>query len=434
MYDLAIINGDVYFDGKFHKTNVFVRDGKISRISPILLHAEEIYDAKDMYVMPGIIDPHVHFKLDLGDTSSRDDFYSGSKCAAFGGVTTFIDFLRPVSTAQELKKSYQERKKEASKSVIDYAFHACVANPVNEVDKIVDTMNDLNIKTVKLFTTYSESNRRTFKNEIKQLLKRSITDRIMVLAHLENDELIDHNPLYTYHDLPKSRPTISETYEALEIAKILKKTGGKLYMVHLSSGTTLKRLKQEAKDILHKNLFIESCPHYFTFSNQKLKARDGYLYTMAPPLRSELEVKELHALFDDVDTIGTDHCSFYRKDKRETYLSEIPLGIGSAEHSFNIMFKWFGIKAIDKMTLNVAKLHGLYPRKGVIQEGSDADVFIYQLKKHKIFKDHSNSDYNPYQDIEVKGEVISTISRGKFVVRNQVFITNKGRLLNEVKS
>ncbi len=433
MYDLAITNGRVYIDGRFRNTNVYIKNGKIAHLSPLVLGSVEVYDADRNLVLPGIIDPHTHFELDLGNISSVDNFLYGTKAAAFGGVTTIIDFIDPVSNAKELEKALKKRINLASKSVLDYKFHACLKNPKGNIKEIVDKMKDYGLHTVKIFTTYSDSNRRTYDDEIIELLKYSKKEKFLVLAHIENDEMIKTSSFMRYHELPDSRPSESETKEALKIAGFVKMTGGRLYMVHLSSGETLKALKQKYPDILNKKFFIESCPHYFVFSKDKLKEENGYLYTMAPPLRSKEEVKLLGQLIRDVYAIGTDHCTFNKKDKNQKYLADVPLGIGGIEFSFPIMFSVFGDLIIDKMTKNVALANKLYPRKGVISEGSDADIFVYKLNKTRLFDNHAKCDYTPYKGMPVNGEVIVTISNGKFIVKNGTFSNRKGTYLGGIK-
>lgn len=430
MYDLAIMDGLVYIGGKFIKTNVYTSEGLIAKISKEHFDANEYYIAENKLVIPGLIDPHVHFNLDLGFIKSADDFYSGSITAAHGGVTTFIDFLEPVSNKKDLTKAFNKRLIEAKDSVIDYKFHATVKNPKGKLDEITDEMKNLGISSVKLFTTYSNSNRRTYDAEIKRLLELSKEKDFLILAHIENDDLIDLNPSFKYSDLLKSRSTESETSEAIKLAQFTKDIGGRLYMVHLSSGLTLKKLKAEYNDILNKNFFIESCPHYFTLTADLFKRDDGYLYTLAPPLRTKGEMEILNNNIDSVYTIGTDHCPFYKLEKTHELLQDLPLGIGSIEHSFNIMYGLFQDKIIDKMTKNVAMVHNLYPQKGVIQVGSDADMFIYDASvPSTITENHSKCDYSVYTGRKTLGKVESTISRGKFVYRNSKIIPNQGQYI-----
>jgi len=161
------------------------------------------------------------------------------------------------------------------------------------------------------------------------------------------------------------------------------------------------------------------------------KQSDGYLYTLAPPLRSKEEVELLKGNVDSVYTIGTDHCPFLKTEKTHDLLKDLPLGIGSIEHSFNVMYSLFQEKIIDKMTKNVAKVHNLYPKKGVIRVGSDADMFIYNLNTPgKITENHSRCDYSVYEGKEVLGKVETTISRGKFIVKDGKFLGGKGKFLN----
>jgi len=429
MYDLCIKNGQVYQNNTYTKTNIYVKDGVIRLFSEEKLDADVVYDAKSHLVLPGLIDPHVHFDLDLGFIRSRDNFYSGSKIAALGGVTTIIDFLNPINQASDLVNALQSRLLEAENCQIDYKFHVTVKNPQGQVKEIVQKMKELELNSVKLFTTYSDSLRRTYDNEIKELLLETKKEDILVLAHIENDALIQLDDTMTYRDLLESRPTVSETSEALKLAKLVKDTSSKLYMVHLSSGKTLQALKNEFPDVLNTQFMIESCPHYFIFNKDVWDKKDGYLYTMAPPLRTAKEQQLLRDMIDDVYTIGTDHCSFNSLDKQNKSLSKMPLGVGGIEHSFDMMYQLFEEKIIPKMTEHVAKVHHLYPKKGVLQVGSDADIMIYELNDGFVDEHHGASDYSIYTGKPTKGRVISTISRGQFVVKDRVFLGHHGQYI-----
>jgi len=432
MYDLAIINGRAYINGGFIMSNIYVLNGKIAEISKEVLHAKLTYDAKDRLVLPGLIDPHVHFELG-GKVTSVDDFYTGSVCAAYGGITTFIDFLDPVSQGKEVKTAYNNRRNLASKSVVDYSFHMTVKNPLI-VKEIVQKLKFYNLKSVKLFTTYSESGRRTYDSEIKELLEYSSLGDFVVLAHIEKDELIDLNDNYQVSDLPISRPSEAETEEALHLAKLVKETMGKLYMVHLSSGYTLEQLVESYEELINNSFFVESCPHYFSLTDSKYKEENGYLFTMAPPLRSEEEKNILSKDFKYIYSIGTDHCAYKSMDKSHSYLHQIPMGIGGIEHSFDIMFHLYGEECIDRMTINPAVLFGLYPEKGQLRIGSDADIMIYDNTKPQIIKKgHSNSDYSVYDGMSVDGRVESTILRGNFVVEKGQFVGGSGRFVLDQK-
>lgn len=419
MFEKAIINGWVWINQSFIETNVYINGEHIQSISKERYPAKETIDANKALVIPGLIDPHVHFHLDLGHIHSRDDFLYGSKQAAFGGMSAYVDFLDPVDNPQDLVRAYEKRKAEVKASYVDYFFHATIKNPQCDLEKFVQTMLSLNIRSLKLFTTYSDSNRRTYDEDIIELLKLSEKYGFLLLAHIENDDLIHLDKNYTYKDLLKSRPSISEEKEALKLASYVKKYGGYLYMVHLSSGRTLEKLLHDYSDIVNQKFFIESCPHYFTFTNDSLDKEDGYLYTLAPPLRSRDERKRLRRHFKDIYSIGTDHCAFNMADKQGKPLVEIPLGIGGIEYSFDVMYALFGQDVIQKMTTNIVRLYEKLSQYGQIKEGNLANIFIYQLKDMLIEDHHGHTDYSLYHKMNKNGELVHAFLRGHTIIKNR---------------
>ncbi len=430
MFDLAIKNGLVYRKGEFLKANVYVKDGKISAISTEDFKADQEYDASGNWVLPGFIDPHVHFHLTVANWTSVDDFYTGSVSAAFGGVTTFIDFIDPISSLEELDKAFKERMELAKDSVVDYAFHSTIANPTDSAEEIAKRSKELGMASIKLFTTYSSTNRRTFDPYIDDLLTLSRSMGFVVVVHAENDEIIKRfeGKDILPKDHSKARPTVAELSEVVKLAQMSVYREGQLYIVHTSSGLTAKEILERFPDALGYTLVLESCPHYFYLDDLYFAREDGQIFLMTPPLRSEEEVELLRENFDAIYTIGTDHCSFKKGEKLSgKYTREIPQGIGGIEFSFVLMYTLFGEEVIDKFTENIAKVYGMYPKKGVIDIGSDADIVVFDPEKEWVIKEHhSASDYNVYEGFEVKGKVISTISRGEFVVKDGEFVGKKG--------
>jgi len=429
MIDLAILNGKVYHDNKFVDTNVYVDGETIYAITTEKYPAKREVDATGLLVLPGIIDPHVHFDLDLGYTRSADNFERGSLLGALGGVTTVVDFLDPAQTPSDLESKYRRRVFEAEDSKIDYMFHACIKVPRCDLEEFVRKMLSLGMNSLKCFTTYSDSGRMTKDEDIVKLLELSEKYRFLLMVHAEEDSLIKNDPSFTFRDLGKSRPKEAEIQKALQLAGFVTRYGGFLYMAHVSSGETIEALKKDFPEIMNRRFFIESCPHYFVFDDGMLQRDDGYLYTMAPPLRSKLGKMYLNEDIDWVYSIGTDHCSFTKYEKRHELLSEIPLGIGSIEHSFDIMYNLFGNKVIDKMTKHPAQMNGIDHRKGKIKAGYDADLFLYRLGKGVINEDHSASDYSIYKGVPKSGTVVSTLVRGNFIVLDREFGDNTGKLV-----
>lgn len=430
MHDLGIISGQLYIEKKFVRRNLYVTDGRISGISNNIENCVEFYDAEKKKVIPGLIDPHVHFGLDSGGRVSADDFQTGSVSAAFGGITTFIDFLDPVSTAKELSGALVKRKKLAEKSAVNYMFHGTAANPVGETEKIALELKNLGLRTLKIFTTYADSGRRTYDEEIIELLKLSKEYGFMVLVHAENDNLVGITNEHTVKDLPMARSEEAEITEALKLAAMTEMTGGSIYMVHTSSGRTVRELIKNCSDIVGNRFHIESCPHYFAMNDSRYSEQDGYLYTMIPPLRSAGSSRLLRKYSEFVETIGTDHCPYMKSEKQNRLLKEIPMGVGSIENSFSIMHGILGDKAIDKMSKRPAEIFRLYPWKGILAVGSDADITIYDdNSEYEISGGHSACDYNIYEGMKVRAKIESTVCNGEFVVKRGVFKGGNGKCL-----
>ena len=195
-FDVGIINGFVYLDGEFRKVNLYIKNEKIGAVSAENLECNKVVDAEGKYVFPGFIDPHVHFALGVGANISKDDFEKGSIEAALGGVTTYIDFLDPVKESCEIEKEFQKRKNLAEKSYVDYSFHTTIANPKASPESIIRKSKEFGINSIKLFTTYADTDRRTYDDYIYNLLEASVDEKSVIVVHAENDDLILKNRDY----------------------------------------------------------------------------------------------------------------------------------------------------------------------------------------------------------------------------------------------
>ncbi|MDP3130973.1 MAG: amidohydrolase family protein, partial [Bacillota bacterium] len=271
-----------------------------------------------------------------------------------------------------------------------------------------------------------DSGRRTDDDQIERLLALSERYGFTILAHIEDDSMITMKDFYVPADLPKSRPAAGETAEALKLAGFVEKHGGTLYMVHLSSGTTLDLLRERYPHLLNRKFFIESCPHYFAFTEDVLSRADGCLYTMSPALRTAAERDRLCAGFADVYAIGTDHCPFRREEKEHDRLRDIPMGIGGVEHAYEVLSARFGVAVIPKMTEHPAKINGLSDRKGTIAIGHDADFAIVRSVKERIVSDHSHG-HTVWTGTDVDARIEATILRGAFAVKDGRFLGTKGQ-------
>lgn len=426
--DLGIVNGKVYIDGSFYEENLYIKNEKVDTITKSYLNCKKEIDAKGMLVLPGFIDPHVHFHLTVGANTSKDDFYSGSVKGALGGITSYIDFLDPIKTGEQLGEAYLKRMDLAKLSVTDYGFHSTIANPTDGAEDIIIASKEKGICSIKLFTTYSETDRRTYDNYIDSLLKVSRELKCRVLVHAENDNMITRSNTILVKDHEKSRPVMSERTEILKLAEIAKERDGLLYIVHVSAGSSVELLARSYKKELDAgNILLESCPHYFLYNSEIYSKNKGYLYTMTPPLREEKERQLLRENLKHVSAIGTDHCPFDVNLKSSSeYTSKIPMGVGGIQYSFPLMYTEFGPSIIPKFTEGPAKAYGLYPRKGTLVPGADADIVLYNESTRSIILDEESI----YQGKELIGNVSHVFLRGKQIVDEGAFIGGKGVYLN----
>ncbi|MHA1543293.1 MAG: dihydroorotase, partial [Candidatus Hodarchaeales archaeon] len=292
----------------------------------------------------------------------------------------------------EFDAMLKKKKREAKASYVDYAFHTAVGNFNDDVDELIKISRESGIPSIKLFTTYSESNRKISYAKFREFLKNSNKTNTLILVHAENDEMIlNANVEDTVESYESSRPAASEIEEIEKIAGMVAELKGKLYIVHVTCGSSVELLNAKYKELLGKNIFIESCPQYFHLTKDLYDNENGDLFLLAPPLRSLKEQEKLKENISIIDTIGTDHCPFTKEEKmRYKEASKIPKGLGSLEFSFSLMYHLFGDQTIDKFTLNPAKIHKLFPKKGIIQVGSDADFVIFDPVK-VLYIDSSHS-------------------------------------------
>ncbi len=378
MFELAIENGRVYQDGAWTAQTVYIQDGIIARISAQKLDARERIDAQNKMVLPGLIDPHVHLAMPAGNgLFSADDFVSGSCAAVHGGITTVIDFTDEATSAEQLRTFTKKKKALAAESAVDVALHAAMADPQDDPDTVMQTIAELGLCGLKLYTTYKEGGMYSPYATIERLMQAAARWGVHILVHAEQDNMLDVSNTVPFCEHGTARPAQSETQAVLTLCRMARRYGTKLYIVHISAGSTLLAVQKEYGDLLGKQLFLESAPHYFCLNDAMLHRADGYRFTMTPPLRSAAEQAILCNHRAMIDAIGTDHCPFMRAQKEHRYTAEIPMGMGSLSDSFMVMYKRFGDAIIPQYTENVAKIHGLWGRKGALQPGFDADVVIF---------------------------------------------------------
>jgi len=449
MADLLVKGGLVVTETTEEVCDVLCSQEKVKRIGKALpAEGTEVIDAAGKIVIPGAVDVHTHLCLDTGIATVSDDFYTGTLAAAFGGTTTIVDhpgFGPAGCTLDHQIKKYHALAE--GKAVIDYGFHGVIQHVDDDVLAMMGTLTDEGITSFKVYTTYG------FKlsdDEIYRVLERAGELGTLIAVHPENDGVVNYlrekfrsegklSP--RYH--PLSRPAECEA-EAVSRMILLAKMAhdAPLYIVHLTNALALGFI-QSARKRGQKNLHAETCPQYLLLDEglYDLPGMEGLKFLMCPPLRSASDREALwRGLASDIDTIATDHCPFFFESQKvmgKDDFTKCPSGAPGIEERVPLVFsegvakKRLTLRRFTELCCSApAKLFGLYPQKGVIKEGSDADLVIIDPEKRIVLgrdKLHSNVDYSAYEGFEVRGYPVCTISRGDVIIRDGTFSGRAGR-------
>jgi dihydropyrimidinase len=453
---LLIKNGEIVTAESRYKGDIFVEDETITRIGPALEDAlaapphTEVIDAAGKYVFPGFIDPHVHIYLPFMATYAKDTQQTASVAALIGGTTTWIEMCCP-SRLDDALAGYQLWKSKAEgNSACDYTFHMSVTKFEDQTEGQLREIVADGINSFKIFLAYKNF----FGVDDAEMYKTMTLARklgVIVTAHCENAELVSQlqQALIAqgktgpeWHE--PSRPEAVEAEGTHRFATFLETTGAAGYVVHLSCEPALQmatRAKQRGT-----KLWIESViPHFIldkTYAErQGGEGLEGMKHVMSPPLRDKRNQKVLWDALSagQIDTVGTDHCPFDITQKLlgKDAFTQIPNGIPGIEERVNLLYT-YGVKRgtldihrfVDAASTKPAKLFGLFPRKGTIAVGSDADLVVYDPHHKSVISSktqHVNNDYNGFEGMEIDGRPSVVTVRGKVQVRNAEFVGDPRR-------
>lgn len=431
---LILKGGKIVTDKKTYESDIKVSGGKIVEIGENLQDEScTIVDANGSYIIPGGIDTHTHFDLDTGATKTADDFESGTRAAIAGGTTTILDFATQ-NKGKTLKEALAEwNKKAEDKCYCDYGFHMAITDWNDSICDEMDDMIDEGIPSFKLYMAY-KGLLQVDDGVIYKALQKSKEIGALIGFHCENGDIIcelvnkslkENKISPRYHEL--TRPEILEAEATSRLMKIAEVVKSRVYVVHLSCKESLEEVikaKKRGVDVI-----VETCPQYLLL-NKELYNSDGFegaKYVMSPPLRDKYNNDILWNSIAEgiIDTIGTDHCSFNYKNQKELGIndfSKIPNGSPGVEHRISLLYT-YGVctnkitinRMVEVMCTKPAKIFGLYPQKGKIDVGSDADLVVLnpnRVKKIKAIDQVQNVDYTPYEGYEVKCEIERVYLRG----------------------
>ncbi len=441
-----IKNGTLVSATKTWNADIAIENDKIVEIAPVIeaKSSDEIYDATGCYVFPGFIDGHTHFDMDTGTAHTADDFITGTKAAVINGTTSIVDFATQ-EKGQTLKQAYDVwMEKAKDKSSCNYRFHMAITDWNERVEEEMDTMPELGVTSFKMYMAYDAllSNDR----EILECLRKIKEIDGVLGVHCENGTLI--NALtkekieageFTPSAHPASRPDYVEAEAINRLAYISSLAGHPVNVVHLSSQAGLNEIRNARKR--GQEITVETCPQYLLLDDHyyDLENFEGAKYVMSPPLRKVEDNKALiQAIVDgEIDTIATDHCSFSFKDKElgRNDFRKIPNGGPGVEHRPQLIYTYLvdaGLIDVKRMceliSTNPAKRYGMYPEKGVLEVGSDADIVIFSpnYEGEITWKNQlQNVDYTPYEGFKVKGQARTVFVNGECVVDNAAIVKER---------
>ncbi|MCK5883434.1 MAG: dihydropyrimidinase [Bacteriovoracaceae bacterium] len=448
MGTLLVKNGTIVTENELFNGDIFIDGETISIIDKeIKVSADRTIDALGNYIFPGGIDAHTHMELPVMGTHSSDDFITGTTAALHGGTTTIIDFANQVR-GDDLHSTLQKwHDKAGNRSLCDYGFHISVTD-VNE-DTISELKNLVEKEGVTSFKTFLAYD--AMKLDLGSLERLMIEVKGLggiITTHTENGKMIDaliskhiqEGKLSTkYH--PLTRPNTAESDAAYTLMKLAEKTGCPTYMVHMTSTGAANYLKRAKEKGL--NVFGETCPQYL-FLDEKMYAHQDFdiasQYIMSPPVRALSDRDGMWKGIKEgtIQVLATDHCPFMLEQKRAGIddFTKIPNGAPGVEDRLELLYSEgvdqgiIGLQTFVKVTAtNPAKLFGLYPKKGVIAVGSDADLVIFDPNEvHQIKCESRNMrvDYNLYEDRIIKGKVKTVLLRGKVAIENNECLLTPG--------
>jgi len=433
-------------DRSWH-ADLLIDGEKIARVAPVIELSEvpcdtEIVHADGLCVLPGLVDAHTHYHLVSRGTVTADSFAQGSKCAIFGGVTTVIDFADH-DKSKTLAEAAGERIAAMSREMaVDFALHQGVYGMSERIPQELEQLKAMGISTIKIFTTYKNVGYLIEMEGLRELFAACKRLQIMVSVHCEDDTLIEetakaHTGGFTPRDHADLRPSEAE-YRAIKyVGTLAGELDMPIYIVHLSSERGLDAVHELRADKVE--VVVETTPHYLLLTKEKLEGPDGALCVMTPPLRSK---QDNYALQDalvarEIQVVATDHCSFTFDQKLASDdCRSIYPGIPGTEellpliHTFAVASGRMSLSQMVRLlSTGPARAFGIYPQKGSLQVGTDADLVLFDSDESwTIDRDniHSAALYSPYEGFKVVGKPVMTYLRGRLVMGDNTYLGKPG--------
>ncbi len=446
---LLIRGGTVVSDSSASQIDLIVQSGRvIAQGSPGSFNKEhftEEIDASGLFVLPGLIDPHVHFDSPFMGSKTVHDFRTGSIAAAYGGITTVISFSTQGKGESIIQNIESQNRNAEKQSFIDWGFHGIVLDAKQDTLSELPHLINAGYPTYKCFTTYRHSNRMVDDADILSLLEITARNPAMLMVHCENDAILEHNlnkvlsMKNAWINHAKSRPSSAENVEITRIIDLMREEVAPVYIVHTSTREGMGIIQNAIN--MGLPIHCETCTHYLVLTEDKLKEEDGFQFICSPPLRTKEDNDALWraATNGPLEVVSTDDAGVPTLDRikfGQGRFDKVPNGMPGIEPRLVVLYSQGVVngrinlpRLVALTSTNPAKLFGLYPRKGHLGIGADADIVLFDPNpswRISASTHHMNTDFSPFEGMEVIGNVRSVLCRGEYVIREGKLVGTPG--------
>ncbi len=435
----GIVQGDLLIEGECIKAQGL--EGAFDNTN-----VDEIVDAAGKYLLPGLIDPHVHLNSPFMGTVTVHDYSNGTIAAAFGGTTTLIDFSTQPKGGSIVENLAQKEKEAQGKAYVDWSMHGILLDASPETLREIPALIEAGVPSYKCFTTYRHAGRMMDDDSIIKILEVTAEAGGILMVHCENDTILEYHlqkEIAQKHYEPiyhaRSRPPSAENISIQRIVDLMKEVKATVYIVHTSTAESVQIIQSARVQGLP--IYNETCTHYLSLTEKKLEEKNGQLYICSPALRTE---KDNEALWIGIangclDTVGSDDAGVPTADRirlSQGRFDKVPNGMPGIEPRLAILYtegvmkgKISLPKLVSVASTATAKIFGLYPQKGHLGAGADADVVIYDPEPEWVMSaknHHMNTDFSPFEGFKIKGKVDSVLCRGSFVIKDGALVGKPG--------
>lgn len=454
---MLIKGGTVINENRKQKADIRIKGDRIERVAENLaaLDGETVLKASSKYILPGGIDVHTHLDMPAAECSTCDDFYTGTRAAVCGGTTTVIDFAEYDQGKRMQDGLDAWHKKADHRAFCDYGFHMTVPEWKKDTRTQLASMKNQGITSFKAYTAYKDS-MGVDDRQLFQIMEAVRDISGLLCVHCENGDIVEYmqeklkaiSPA-DIKNHPASRPNLVEKEAVSRVLDLAAMAEVPVYIVHVSTREALEVIKAAKKR--GQKVYAETCPQYLLLDDSKydLPGFEAAKYVISPPLRKKADQEALWEGLKDqtLDGISTDHCSFYFESQKTLGLldfTRIPNGAPGVEHRLELMLhhglnRGFSLEEMVRLlSAGPAKIFGLFPDKGVIEEGSHADIAIVESNFPHVISagtSRQETDYTPYEGMETDWKVSDVLVKGEWIVRDGAFIGKepKGNFLNRDK-